>query len=60
MEEAAYIRVTVGTDGKTPKWELVVNRQGEISPHEIVNIIQQFSSSLRYGLPFDRNMGRLG
>lgn len=60
MQEPAYIRVTVGKDGKSPEWELVVNRTGPISPHEIVNIIQQFSSSLRYGLPFDRDMGRLG
>lgn len=57
-DEPAYIRVTVGPDGKTPEWELVVRRDGPVSPHEIVNMVQQFSSSLRYGLPHVRGMGR--
>lgn len=57
-DEPAYIRVTVGPDGKTPELELVVRRDGPVSPHEVVNMVQQFSSSLRYHLPFERNMGR--
>ncbi len=48
-----YIRVTVNEDGKTLKREVMHEGQlvCEISPTEIIEMVMQASSSLRYDVP---------
>ena len=62
MERTAYVRTTMGQDGKTPVYELVVNgeKQCALSPVEMIELSMQITSALRFSVPLVRDMGRLG
>ena len=50
MSDKAYIRVTVGEDGKTVTRELIYggHKVGELSYVEVLELVMQATSSLRY------------
>ena len=50
MSDKAYIRVSVGEDGKTVTRELIYggHKVGELSYVEVLELVMQATSSLRY------------
>lgn len=48
-----YVRVTMRDDGQTPKYELMLNgaKICDMTYHEIVDMVMQAASSLRWQVP---------